>query len=740
MNKIYFFSLILLLSAPWLKAQTVSGTVYEKENDRKVPLPTVNVHWSGSRIGTTSDVNGNFKLFKPDYYSKLVFSFVGYTSDTIEIDKLLAGLEVFLQPGTNIDQVSIVQRSQGSHLERLAPIQTERITYAELCKAACCNLAESFSTNASVDAYYANAVTGARQIRLLGLDGIYVQLLTENIPNMRGIASTYGLSYFPGPWMEGIMISKGTSSVKNGYESIAGQINVEYLKPVTADKLLLNLFLSNAGRKEANFATSVKINSKLSTLLMGHFSDDQTKEDHNGDGFLDEPLYRQFNVLNRWYYASDHIRMHAGFKLLNENRYSGQMAFSRDSIRDIDHPYGIGIMTKRAEGFFKLGYVFNNARKSSFGSINSISYHDQNSFYGIRNYQGNQLNYFLNLMYETNLVNEKHTIVSGFSFNLDNYTETLDTINSSRLERVPGVYSEYSFKPNEHFNLLAGVRLDYHNLYGLMFTPRLHARFDINGHTHFRFSAGKGYRSPMILAENNHFLANSRSIIIEPGLKQEEAWNYGLNITHYIPVGAQPMSISLEAYRTDFLEQIIVDLDSSVDQVRFSNLQGKSFSNNFQIEVGTQFIGGLDTKFAFRLTDVRYDLNQNLVEKPLVSRYKGLIVASYQTPMKKWQFDVTWQLNGPGRIPSTAGNPEAFRMADTFEAYQIINLQITKYFRTWEVYGGVENLTDFRQMHAVISGDQPFGEYFDSSIIWGPLHGRKIYLGFRYRIAREESK
>ncbi len=740
MNKKYF-SLLILLSVPLgLLAQMVSGTVYNKSQDRKEPLPTVNVHWSGSQIGTTTDANGKFQLFKPDHLSKLVFSFVGYIPDTLEINSPQEGIEVMLEPGTQIDEVTIVQRGLGTHIDRLAPILTEKITYAELCKAACCNLAESFTTNASVDAYYANAVTGAKQIRLLGLDGIYVQLLTENIPNMRGIASTYGLSFVPGPWMEGIMISKGTASVKNGYESIAGQINVEYLKPVSADKLLLNLFLSNAGRTEANFATAFKVNNKLSTLLMGHFSDDQTKEDHNMDGFLDEPLYRQFNVLNRWYYTDEHIRMHAGVKLLKEDRYSGQMSFDKDSVRDIDHPYGIGIMTKRVEGFLKLGYVFNNDLNSSFGSINSISYHDQNSFYGIRNYQGNQLNYYLNLMYETNLLNEKHTLVSGFSFNLDNYAEVLDTLNSSRFERVPGVYTEYSFKPGEHFNLMAGLRLDYHNLYGLMFTPRLHARYDINGHTHFRLSAGKGYRSPMILAENNHFLANSRNIIIDPDLKQEEAWNYGLNITHYVPVGIQPMSISLEAYRTDFLEQIIVDIDSNVDAVRFSNLQGKSFSNNFQVEVGAQFLKGLETKVAFRLTDVRYDLNQVLVQKPLVSRYKGLVVASYQTPLKKWQFDVTWQLNGPGRIPSTATNPESFQMEDTFKAYQIVNLQITKYFRTWEVYSGVENLTDFRQMHAVIGGDQPFGDYFDSSMIWGPLHGRKIYLGFRYRIEREEDK
>lgn len=735
--KILIFSLMFVWPLT-LAGQMVSGTVYEKSGDQKTTLPAVNVHWAGSQIGTTSNEKGYFELYKPEKYSQLVFSFVGYNPDTVYLEGTRSGLEIFLVPGTEISEVRIVQRNSGTYIDRLDPVRTEKITYAELCKAACCNLSESFTTNASVDTYYSNAITGAKQIRLLGLDGTYVQLLAENIPTMRGIASSYGLTYIPGPWMEGIMISKGTSSVKNGYESIAGQINVEYLKPDKADKLLLNLFLSDAGRKETNVVVSHSFNPRLSTLVLGNISDDRRKEDHNHDMFLDEPVYTQYNLLNRWYYAGNHIRMHAGFKLLKEDRYSGQMDFDRKHVRDIDHPYGIGVLTDRAEGFLKLGYVLNNSLNSSFGSINSVSYHKQDSFYGLRNYKGNQFNYYLNLMYQTDLKNSKHNLTSGFSLNLDNYRESLDLLQTGRKELVPGIYSEYNFKPSEHFTLLAGMRLDYHNLYGLMFTPRIHARFDIQGHTHFRLSAGKGYRSPLILAENNHFLANSRKIIISDSIRQEEAWNFGINITHYIPLGIQPMAVSLEAYRTDFLEQVIVDLDSDVNEVRFYNLDGKSFSNNLQLEITSQFLKGLDAKVAVRYTDVKYTIGGELRTKPLVSRYKGLFVASYQTPLKKWQFDFTWQLNGPGRIPSTAANPEGYRMEDRFPAYSIINLQVTKYFRTWEIYTGVENLTNFRQSFSVLGADQPFGEYFDSSLIWGPLHGRKIYVGLRFRIERDE--
>lgn len=731
---------ILLAMCPLLlQAQIVSDTVYEQSREEKFSLPAVNVYWAGSQIGTTTNADGKFELYKPDKYNKLVISFVGFMPDTLFLDKPVSNLEVILKPGSDLDEIRIVHRAPGTIIDRLDPIQTEKITYAELCKAACCNLSESFNTNASVDAYYSNAVTGARQIRLLGLDGTYVQLLTENIPNMRGIATSYGLTYIPGPWMEGIMVSKGTSSVKNGYESIAGQINVEYLKPNVADRLLLNLFGSSAGRSEANIVASHNFSSKLSTLILGHFSNDFVKEDHNGDNFLDEPLYTQYNLLNRWYYATDHIRMHAGWKLLSEERTSGSLDFIKNEPRDVDHPYGIGITTKRAEAFLKLGYVFNNELNSSFGSINSFSYHKQKSFFGLRSYMGDQFNYYLNLMYQTDLVNASHNLTTGLSLNLDDYTEQLDGIDSGRREVVPGIYSEYNYKPSEHLTLLAGLRLDYHNLYGLMFTPRIHTRFDIQGHTHFRLSVGKGYRSPLILAENNHFLANSREIIIGENIRQEEAWNFGASITHFIPLGVQPMSISLEAYRTQFIEQVIVDLDSDVNQVRFNNLDGESYSNNLQAEVTTQFLKGLETKIAFRYSDVRYTIGNELMIKPLVSKYKGLLVASYQTPLKKWQFDLTFQLNGPGRIPSTKANPESYRMEETFDPYGIVNVQVTKYFRTWELYLGVENLTNYRQIHSVLAANEPFGEYFDSSLIWGPLHGRKIYLGLRLRIENPDN-
>jgi len=728
---------ILLFSIAAI-TQQITGTVKELVNGELKTIPGVNVHWLDSQIGTITGSDGEFVIVHPTGYRYLIFSYVGYQSDTLDATTIKSPVTVQLKAGTNIDEVVVTARQPGTFIDRIDPIMTEQITGAELCKAACCNLSESFETNASVDAYYSNAVTGARQIRLLGLDGTYVQLLTENVPSMRGIATNYGLLYIPGPWMEGISISKGTSSVKNGYESIAGQINVEFQKPATADKFYLNLFASDAGRKEANLTGSWLLNDRVNGLVLAHYSDDVTSGDHNNDGFMDEPLTRQFNLLNRWYGVKDNWRFIGLIRGLSESRHSGQMGYVPGDAHSSDKPYGIDIETRRVDGFAKVGYVFNNELNSSFGSIYSFVLHNQDAKYGLRNYSGKQFTYYMNLMFQSDLFNEKHNLTSGLSLNLENFDESLDGMLSPRFEWVPGLFAEYAFKPSTRWSVLTGLRADYHNLYGLMITPRVHSKFDITPTTHLRLSAGKGSRTPYVLAENNHFLANSRHIVIADDIGQEIAWNYGVNLTQYLFTGENEMILTLEYARTDFVNQVIIDLDSSVDEVRFYNLNGKSYSNNYQAELSWSPLRGLDLKGALRLSDVKYNLaDQSLVEKPLVSRHKGLITASYQTPLRKWQFDLTSQFNGRGRIPSTAANPEAYRIAEEFDPFTIMNAQITKFFRIWEVYLGVENLTNFKQMDAVIAGNDPYGEHFDASLVYGPIYGRKIYAGLRFAIGRE---
>ncbi|PLX10514.1 MAG: TonB-dependent receptor [Marinilabiliales bacterium] len=737
MKTIIYIIVILVPILQNLSAQTVSGTVYELDkNGKKLTLPGVNILWEGTQIGTASDSKGNFSIKKVHQSNKLIFSYIGYRTDTVKVEDINKKLDWTMHSSKMLKEVVISERGLGTHISRLNPLQTQEITGEELCRAACCNLSESFETNASVDVNYKDAVTGSKQIQLLGLKGTYVQLMTENTPNLKGLATSYGLGYIPGQCMSSIQISKGAGSVINGYESLTGQINVEYKKPDSREIFYINALGNSEGKAESNVNASLLLNDKWSTMIFAHVENRSLKHDDNNDGFIDMPTLKQYNFFNRWKYKTPDFVLQFGAKYIEEERTGGQIDFSGDANSDMG-AYGIMINTKRSEGFMKAGYIFPQNRETSIALIANASRHEQNSLFGIKKYNATQDNLYSNLIFQSIIGNTDHKYSTGIDFKYDDYNEYI--IDSSYLttDIVPGAYFQYTWHYNSIFTLLAGIRADYHNEEGLFFTPRLHTKFDITEHTHLRASAGKGYRRANVVAENLFVLANSRDLQIVEEPEMEEAWNYGINLTQYIHLMGRELTLSAEYYRTDFINQIIIDLDTDKDKVIISNLHGRSFSNSMQVEAKYELIKRLDLTTAFRYTDVQYKIEEGMIEKPLISRYKGLLTASYATNLKKWQFDYTLQLNGPGRIPSLDGNPEEFTRDEEFPVYVIMNFQINKFFRKWSMYVGVENITGFVQKNPIIAAENPYGDYFDSSLVWGPLAGRKFYVGIRYGIERD---
>lgn len=736
LKQLYIIILLFLIPIAALADNLVKGHIFDED---KQPIAGANVYWEGTQTGTTSDADGYFELNRKGSQKNLVVSYIGYTSAVTPVENTDKLLSISLKGEVALEEVVISERKMGTIASRTSVLQTQKITYDEICRAACCNLAESFETNPSVDVSYADAATGARQIKLLGLAGTYVQMLTENYPNFRGAASLYGLDYVPGAWLESIQVSKGTSSVKNGYEALAGQINVEFKKPPTADIFSVNLFGSDAGRYEGNADASWHINDKVSTGLLVHYSNDKRQHDGNDDGFLDTPLKEQVNLMNRWYHQSNNYVAQYGARYLHESRTGGQAT----KHHDFADPYQVHLETNRAELFTKQAYIIDKEKIESVALILSGSYHEQKSMYDRTPYNVYQNNVYASLLYEKEF-SRAHSLSTGLSMNYDGFNENLLQNNVrtpfDRTEVVPGAYAQYTYNLNDKLILLGGVRADYSSLYDFFVTPRVHIKYNPFDWFHIRASAGKGFRTANILAENNFLLSSSRKINIAGDLDQEEAWNTGLNLSFYIPLFGKELTLNGEWYYTNFLKQVVVDMDSDPHAVGFYNLDGKSYSNSFQVEATYPFFRGFTLTAAYRYTDAKTDYKNaegviQRLKKPLVSDYKGLLTASYQTPLKKWQFDLTGQFNGGGRMPTPdAVNP----LWDTnFGAYTVVNAQITKYFRRWSVYVGAENLFDYKQAHPIIDAENPRGDNFDGSMVWGPVHGRKIYAGLRFNISRD---
>ena len=645
----------------------------------------------------------------------------------------------------------IVVRSKNGIRRMVGAVNGVSIHKEELFKAACCNLGESFTNNPAVDVSYTDAATGAKQIKLLGLSGTYVQMLTSSLPNFRGVAAPYALGYVPGPWMSGIQVSKGSSSVKNGYESITGQINVEYLKPGEPETTEINLFGDSKSRLEANATSNLHFNDKLSANLLLHYEKSMKEHDDNDDYFMDKPQVEQFNAQSHWLWNGEHYIMHAGLGLLKEDRKSGQMDDA--PLTTYNFPYEINIETNRYEGYMKHAFILDHHNGTNIALLASASMQEQDAKYGLKEYYVNEKNAYASLVFETTF-KHIHCLSAGLSLNHDYLGQRVRThvpftsssehkpetnFDIDEKETVPGVYAQYTLNLSHKFTAMAGIRADHSNIHGTFVTPRFHVKYMPNDLLSLRLSAGKGYRTVHPYAEFNYLMASGRELVVDD-LNQEEAWNYGISGALNIPIGEKLLKINAEYYYTNFEEQAVMDMDTYTEngmpQVHITNLDGKSYSHTFQIDATYPIIEGLTVTAAYRMNDVKCTYGGELMTKPLTSKYKGLLTASYKTPNGKWQFDGTLQLNGGGRMP------KPYKMADTdewswdeeFDAFEQVSAQITRWFDKWSIYIGGENLTNFKQKNPIINGNDPWNGYFDSTMIWGPIHERMFYAGVRIKL------
>lgn len=616
------------------------------------------------------------------------------------------------------------------------------IGQGELFRAACCNLGESFVANPSVDVNYNDAAVGARQIKLLGLSGQYVQMLIENLPMGGGPATPYLLGYVPGAWMRSIQVSKGTSSVKQGYQSITGQIDVEYLKPDEEQGLSVNLYGDSRLKAEGNLVGNLHLSPYLSTEILAHYEQDFAHHDADGDRWHDSPAVRQLNLSNRWKYQRGRYIMHAGINFLDESREGGQLT------KDLAVPFRALVDNRRLEVYMKHAFLLNQQHNTNIALVANFSHHRLDGAFGntdhpeattfaVRKYTNNFSALSSQLMLEHEF-DDIHSLSTGLSLNGEWMDEEFPnfTPHLSPKEVTPGLYAQYTFTPTYHFTAMAGLRADHSSLFGTFATPRLHLKWMVNDWMTFRASAGKGYRTTYPLAEYHYLLASGRTLAIPADPIQEQAWNSGLSGALTIPVSDRNVLINAEFYHTEFQHQAVVDYDSDPTKVTIADLNGRSFSSTFQVDASCDIVEELNILAAFRYNYVRCTYGNVLMEKPLQSRYKGLLTMSWKPMMALWQVDLTLQLNGPGRMPHYIDADGTLVADEEFPAYPQLNLQVTREFRHFSLYVGGENLTNYRQPNPVVNAANPWSSTFDPTLVWGPVHGIMAYAGLRMNIGK----
>jgi outer membrane receptor for ferrienterochelin and colicins len=752
-----FLTLILFVNFGFSQKEkredAYTGYVFELiNNDSLSPLTGVNVYYPSSSSGTITNSDGFFNIAKNPNYKTLIFSYTGYQTDTLEINNKKE-INIVMSEGKILKDL-IVEFKKGSYtFSKMDPRNAHLIGQDELRKAACCNLAESFETNPSIDATFTDAITGTKQIQMMGLSGKYVQMLSGNIPIIRGISILNGLRQIPGSFIHEMAVSKGSGSVLNGYESMVGQININLKQPENAEKLHLNFYLNQGGRSEYNAFFSKKFNNKWSTTLLAHFEDQQRTNDRNKDGFLDNPLRNDFVFHNQWNYRSKLIHMELGINGVTGKTESGKKQKWLDTAIPVD--YGVDMTTNKINGFAKIGYLFPNDDFKSLALQLSSTYNKQNSTIGPTVYIGSQYSGYANLIYqqEVGINKDENYFKVGASCQLDSLSENVQSFTvhppiNRFLEIVPGVFGEFTHN-SEKFGLITGLRGDYTSFYNTYFlTPRLHFRYSPNTDLAFKFMAGSGRRTPFVFMENMGYMASSRNWIIDENVYgiqglmdevgQEYSWNLGLAMVKEFTFLNRDGVLTLDAYHTSFINQLIIDLYQSARELHFYALNGKSFSNSFQSEINFSVNRRLDIRTAYRFLDVKTKYKSGLIEKPLLSKHRGFLNIAYSTRKiknRQWKIDLTTQWIGSQRIPFTGDNDSVFQLLERSEGYLLLNGQLTRTFgKKIDAYLGVENALNYRQVNPILSSENPYSEYFDSALIWAPIFGRMVYLGFRFTI------
>lgn len=744
--KKYIF-IVSLLFPLGISAQNILGKV---TNNKKEPLIGASVYWLGTNIGITTGNKGGFEITIQDISTKkLIASYVGHSSDTIEITNQHF-VEFHLQESKILDEVIVEALRNGVIISDIKPIKTEQITQTELGKSACCDLAGCFETQTTVQPQTTNVITNSKELRILGLSGVYNQVLIDGFPMIQGLSYTYGISNIPGSLVDNIYVSKGANSVLQGYESISGQINVETKETDKTDRLLLNAYMNNFLEKHFNANYAFK-RGKWSNLTAFHTVKPANKIDRDNDNFLDLPLLTRYMISNKWKYGNEKdwgCNSRIGIRFFNEQRIGGQNNFNPEKDKGSTSVYGQSVHINQPEIWIKTGYRINDKHNIVFFA--SAFHQQQNSFFGTVKYNAQQTHFYGNIQYELNYA--KHDLKTGFSYRHLNLNEDIaftDTFllrtyagNYQRLENIPGLFAENTIQIfNNKLTWIAGVRGDQHNQFGFLLTPRTLLKYDIAKKTIIRANVGTGWRTVNLFSENIGLLVSSRDIIFTEQLKPERALNFGVNLTQKFEKKNKNLSgyFSVDFYKTEFQNQIFPDYDNDPTKAIIKNFTGKSVSNGFQAELYLKIYRQFELKTGYNFLDVYREIGRTKQLLPFNPMHRFITTLSYNSLMNKFHFDVNLHWYGEHRLPDTKSNPIEFQRSDFSHPYTIVNAQFTYNFKKFEIYTGWENIFAFIQKQPIISWQDPFSPYFDTSSVWGPTRGREIYVGVRFKVKKNNS-
>ncbi len=727
---VYLVALIALFPL-FIHAQ-IKLEILGKVGGKIEALPNAGVFLNGKLLGI-ADEQGRFLVKSSNFGDTVTATFAGYQSANFIVGSAKIG-QIILNPML-IQEVDVIEVQEAIKLSTKSLSLEYQINRKELRRAACCNLSESFENNPSIDVAFADAITGTKTIEMLGLSGKYIQTQIELIPFLRGIQVKRGWAYIPGTWVNSLQLTKGIGSVANGHESMSGQLNIELIKPMRDSGTVVNVYFNQTGRSEFNVTNVYPLNPNWSTATLIHASGSTPEIDRNNDGFLDMSAGHLYSVLNRWQWLGKNgWEGQFGGRWVEDFQSGGQL-----SNTEIPNPWRLRRDSRGGNFFAKLGLIWPSKPNNSLGFIANVNYQEMFANYGSRYVNAFQNGANVQAIFDY-LSQKGGGVKVGAQIYYDQYrllaNPQYQDLAGDQLEINRALFAEYNWQPNERFNLLMGLRQDFHNLFGSRLSPRLHLRYAILPQTILRASTGSGFRSPQAWLENTELLASARQINLNQLLpffhyrpNAEEAWNHGFSVQHQFKWNYRPATLVLDYFYTYFNNRQIVDMDVNSYEFQIFSREKQSFSHSAMVQLDYELKRRMSLRVAYKFTNAITDFSISRLQDSFVSKHRGFIAWFYET-RNQWGFDLSLNWQGPKRLPiNDRGDNQ-----NTSPSFALINTQIKKQWaKKLETYIGVENLLNFMQPNPIINPSHPFEQGFDATQIWGPIMGAIIFVGCNYQ-------
>jgi outer membrane receptor for ferrienterochelin and colicins len=753
-----FLVISLLFSSCALLAQDAS--IHGEVTIEGDPAPFVNIYLKDTQLGTSTDDTGTYSIqnLKSGTYILMATS-IGFRPYRTTL-KLGEGEQLehsfSLETATESLDETVVTGTLKPVNRLESPVPVEVYSPVFLKKNPTPSIFEALQNINGVRPQINCNVCNTGDIHINGLEGPYTLVLIDGMPIVSGLGTVYGLSGIPNSLIEQIEIIKGPASTLYGSEAVGGLINIITKNSLSAPEFFADGFVTGWGEYNMDVGARATLGKRVDLLLGVNYFNYEEPIDNNGDNFTDVTLQQRVSLFQKWDFRRDYSRIFTlPGRFFYEDRWGGEMQWTPE-FRGGDEVYGESIYTRRWEILGKYQLPLEEKMLLSF----SYNDHHQNSVYGILPFLADQRIGFGQLTWDKTL--ESHDLLLGTSVRYNYYddnTAATATPEANAPDEVwiPSFFVQDEIGLSDSHAMLLGVRYDYDQRHGSIFTPRVAYKYKLSDHDILRLNAGTGFRVVNLFTEEHAALTGARDVVVTESLKPERSMNVNLNYLKKIYAdNGVFVGIDASAFYTYFTNSIIPDYDTDPNLIIYDNLKGKSVSRGLSANVDMSFPSGLKVLVGATFQDVSNTENGITRRQILTENFMGTWNISYEFRSAHMSVDYTGNLFGPMRLPLLG---ELDPRREFSPVWSIQNIQFTyKGLKNFEVYGGIKNLLNWTpnkgnpfiiaragdpfdknvvfdgQGNAVATEENPYALTFDPSYVYGPNQGIRGFFGLRYRL------